>query len=357
MKRFLLILFAGALASGAAERITGGNGTLYIGGRPNRILVIDEATEKIVGEIRTRTGTPLGLDLSPDRKRFYMLNPMFEEVEVADIASRQIIDNFHLSEGNKKVRIRNMESDPTNRYLVMLTKTTTKLPDRFEIGPNTLQLYDMKEHKVARTIPWPKGEEREFAGMMFSPDGKFLYLFGDDIIVFDTKDYKEVDKWELSKPYEDGLGRINLNALDNLNEEPGFFTGIFTVQDPVTHRRIMGVARIDMPRKNIEFYPLGPATGVSFALAPGRKWAYGLHSEIGRYEFWSFDLENRKLRDRVEFPGRPRMSIRPSSNGKVLYIFTAGNTIDLYDSTTYKYMRTITLDTDMTTSLYVMPPR
>jgi hypothetical protein len=39
----------------------------------------------------------------------------------------------------------------------------------------------------------------------------------------------------------------------------------------------------------------------------------------------------------------------------VLYIHQAGNTIDLYEAGTFKYMRTITLDADMTTSLFVIP--
>ena len=42
------------------------------------------------------------------------------------------------------------------------------------------------------------------------------------------------------------------------------------------------------------------------------------------------------------------MSLKTSSNGKVLYIYSAGNTIDLYDAETYQYLRTITLDGDMT---------
>ena len=37
------------------------------------------------------------------------------------------------------------------------------------------------------------------------------------------------------------------------------------------------------------------------------------------------------------------------------YIYQAGNTIDLYDAATYKYLRTITLDADMTTELFVVP--
>ena len=56
-----------------------------------------------------------------------------------------------------------------------------------------------------------------------------------------------------------------------------------------------------------------------------------------------------------EFKGRPRMGLKTSSNGKVLYIYGAGNTIDLYDASTFKYLRTITLDTDTTTGLYVLP--
>src|SRR5207302_8134587 len=92
------------------------------------------------------------------------------------------------------------------------------------------------------------------------------------------------------------------------------------------------------------------------SLAPDRKRAYGLLQEIVHYEFWTFDLEHHKLATKMEFDGRPRMALRTSSNGKVLYIYQAGNTIDLYEASTYKYLRTITLDADMTTELLVVPP-
>ncbi|MBZ5728785.1 MAG: hypothetical protein LAP87_27870 [Acidobacteriia bacterium] len=341
----------------AADKLTGGNGTLYLGGRPNKIFIIDEATEKVTGEILCKTGTPVNLSLSQDHKRFYLMNIAFEDLEIVDIASRQVIDTFRLSEGNKKMRIFGYEADPLNRFIVLFVKTATKEADRFEIAPPALQVYDLKTHKVSRTIPWPKGEEREGVGMQFSPDGKLLYFFGDDILIYDTTDFKQVDKWELSRPIEDGFGRINFGALDDHNEEPGYFTGIFTVSDAVQNRRIMGIARVNLGQKSVEFYPLGPATGVSFTLAPGRKWGYGLHQEIGKYEFWSFDLANRRLGPRVEFPGRPRMSLKTSTNGKLLYIHGAGNTIDLYEASEFKYLRTISLDADMTTNLYVLPAK
>jgi len=359
LKRILVagvLLTAAAILVGAAPaKLTGGNGTLYIGGWPNKVLVIDEASEKITGAIDVTTGAPTRMIQSKDRKRFYLINAPAEQVEILDIASRKTIDHFSLSEGRKKVRIRNLIADPLDRFVIMLVKAAEKKADRFEISPPALVVYDLKAHKVTKTIPWPDNDEREFVNIMMSPDGKLLYFFAEDVLIFDTTEFKQVDKWELSRPVEEGLGRFDFGPRDVTYEEPGFYSGIFTVQDPVQNRRIMGVARVNLSAKQMDFWPLGPARQVGFSLSPDRKRAYGLLQEIGHYEFWTFDLEHHKLGAKTEFDGRPRMALRTSSNGKVLYIYQAGNTIDLYEAATYKYLRTITLDFDMTTELFVMP--
>ncbi len=349
------LLAVALTAAPAPARLTGGNGTLFIGGWPNKIFVIDEATEKISGAIDVTTGDPTRMVLSKDRKRFYVVNSMSEQVEIVDIASRKSLDHFTLSEGRKRVFIRSMVPDPLNRFVVLLTKTAEKKIDRFEISPPALVVYDLKDHKVSRTIPWPNNEEREFVSIMLSPDGRLLYMFADDVLIYDTTEFKQVDKWELSRPIEEGLARFDFGPRDVTYEEPGFYTGIFQMQDPVENRRIMGIARVNLNAKTLDFWPVGPARFVSFSLAPDRKRAYGLLQEIGHYEFWTFDLEHHKLGAKAEFDGRPRMALRTSSNGKVLYIYQAGNTIDLYEAATYKYLRTITLDADMTTELVVVP--
>src|SRR5947209_9842553 len=117
-----------------------------------------------------------------------------EKVEVIDIAARKTVDSFSLSEGTKKVRIRSVEPDPLHRFVVMLTASATKLVDRFEIGPPTLVQYDLGQHKIVRTIPWPNNEERQNANIMFSPDGKLMYLFTDqDILVYETATFTQTD--------------------------------------------------------------------------------------------------------------------------------------------------------------------
>ncbi|OFW27080.1 MAG: hypothetical protein A3H97_21350 [Acidobacteria bacterium RIFCSPLOWO2_02_FULL_65_29] len=356
-----LVALTGAFVSAQPQtpRLTGGNGTLYIGGYPNVIWIIDEATEKVAGTIQTKTGIPRRLTLSRDLKRFYNIDATNEYVEVLDIASRATIDSFRLTEGNKRVRIASLEPDPKHQYLMMITRTATRQRDRVEIGASELQQYDLKEHKIIRTVPWPDGQERDQANLMFSPDGKLLYFLGNEILIFETENFTQVDKWDLSS-LEEGLGQVSVTfggfgGLDSVNDEPGFLTTTLTVDDPVQHRRMMGVARIDLVKKDLEFYTMGPAGGVNFVLAPDRKRGYGLESTVGRYQFWTFDLEQRKVISRAEFDGRPRMSLKTSSNGRILYIYNAGNTIDLYDAATYRYLRTITLDGDVTTGFYVVP--
>ena len=340
-------------------RISGGNGTLYIGGYPNLIWIMDEATEKVTGTIQLKTGIPRRLTLSRDRARFYIIDATAEKVEIVDVPSKTTVDTFTLTEGTRRIRINSLEPDPTGRYAILLTRSGTKLRDRVEIGPATLQQYDLKEHKVMRTIPWPDGEERDNANLMFSPDGKLLYFLGNEILIFETENFTQVDKWDLSN-LEEGLGQVSISfggfaGLDNINDDPGFLTTTMTVEDPVQHRRMMGVARINLAKKDLEFYTIGPAAPVAFVLAPDKKHGYGLESSIDRYQFWTFDLDGRRVTTRAEFAGRPRMSLKTSSNGRLLYIYNAGNTIDMYDASTYRYLRTVSLDGDMTTQFYVIP--
>ena len=347
---------SGVASAQSTPELTGGTGTIYVGAFPNRILVLDEATEQVVDQITmTLDGPPGDLSLSQDATRLYMRDLTFEHIEVIDVATRRSIDTLTLSEGATKVRIRNFRAAPDHSYIILLTDSATKHIDRFEIAPRTLVQVDLDTHEVMREIPWPDDEEQIRVNMLFSPSGDLLYLFGQEIIVLDTDGFEEVERWQLSQLEESGLGRFDFGFRYDPNEEPGFFSGIFRVQDPVQHRQLMGMARINLAERDIDFYTLGPAERVSsFAVAPGRQMAYGLLSQIGHYEFWTFDLAGRQIENRQVFNGRPRMRLAPSTNGRLLYVYVSGNTIDLYEAATYRYLRTITLDGDMTT-MFVVP--
>ena len=264
-----MVVDAAAQRSAPSAKLTGGNGTLYIGGWPNRIFVIDEATEKVTGTIEVTSagppkgGPPRSMVLSKDKKRFYLTNSL-EDVEILDIATRKSIDRFSMSEGgNKRTYIRGMVPDPLDRFLVMVLKVVEKKIDRYEIAPPKLVVYDLKEHKISRTVPWPNNEERENVNVMFSPDGKLLYFFGDEVLIYDTTDFKQVDTWDLARPIEEGFGRFDFGPRDATYEEPGFYSGIFMIKNPVLNRDIMGVGRVNLTAKSFEWWPVGPAMQLS----------------------------------------------------------------------------------------------
>jgi hypothetical protein len=335
---------------------SGGNGTIYVGTYDKKILVVNESNLRVVDSIPISVGIPTSMILSSNRKRFYVLDPQFENVEVIDIAARKAVDKFTLSSGNTRVRLWGINVDPRERFAVVLVKTYTKKPDRFEIGKPTLLRYDLAKKAVTDTIPWPKGEERDGAQIIFSPDGEFMYFFTtDDVLVYSTDSLKQVDRWEYSRTlFEEGLGRLNFFFPNDIYEEPGFYTGLFRITDPVNRRTLMGVARVDLVKRAVDFYTLGPSEPVNFRLAPGRRRAYGLRQQVGNYEFWTFDLEGRRVARRTQFRGRPRMGLTPSTNGRQLYIHTAGPTIDVYDAQNFRQLRTVTLGADMT-GLVIIP--
>jgi len=347
-----MTLFAGTLAAQAIP--SGGDGTLYVGTYARQVLVLDEATMQVRDTIRTTVGIP-ELSLSFNRKNLYVSDPRNEKVEIIELATKRQIASFTLSNDSTKVQMWGFSLDPKERFAVLLVKTYTKQRDRFEIGSPTLLRYDLAKRAVTDTIPWPKGEEREGAQIIFAPAGDLMYfLTGDDVLIYDTNTLKQVDRWEISKTlFEEGLGRIAFGFPYDVYEEPGFYTGLFRTTDPVNRRAQMGVARMDLAHRQLDFYSLGPSQSVSFRLAPDKKKAYGIHSEVGNYQFWTFDLEGRRVVGKTEFQGRPRMGLVVGSNGSQLYVTTAGSTIDRYSTTDFKLLGTVNLGADMTNVILV----
>ena len=339
--------------------VVAGNGTLYLAAFPSRILVIDEASASVVDEIAVPHGPPRALVVSADRSRFHFVDTTFEHMTTVDVAAREVADSFTLSEGNRKVRIRSFRVAPDGETAILHVDAAVKLIDRFEVEPYRLLQVDLATHEVLRELPWPTGAASFGSRMLFSPDGEYLYFFDrEDILILEADTFDEVDRWSLREPIEPGMGRMQFGFDDDLlYEEPGFFTNLFTVHDDAQDRDLLGIARIDLPnREVVDFYTLGPPRPIQFALAPGRQRAYGLSSAIDHYEFWTFHLDERRIGLRRPIEGRPRMALDVSTNGEVLYISSAGNTIDFYDAETFDYLDTLTLDGDMTSGLIVMPP-
>ena len=329
-----------------------------MGSYSGNITAVDEASEK-VSKIPLKTGAPFVVRLSPDRTRFYVQSANQEHFEIVDVKKRQSLDSFTLSDARKHVRPYAFEVDPQHKTIMFVARTATRLIDRWEISNPEFIQYDLAEHKVARTIPWSAEFEPSYysTALRYSPDGKFLYVFGHQILIFDAATMQQVDSWDLSVPVESGMGRLDPSSLDESTDRPGFLTGVFVMRDAVQHRALLVIGQVNLMAKTIETFPLGPAPvggDVSFTISPDRKLAHVLHEQIGRHELWTIDMTTHRVVSRVPIPSRPRMQVRASSSGQLLYVYEAGRLIEIYSADASKKLRTLALDSDMMYGTFVI---
>ncbi len=355
------------LASFAFAAIASAQGTVFVGTWPHTIQVIDERQQKVVDKIELASGLPHSLDVSEDHKTLYAATLEKDGFEVIDVATRKATNSFSLREGNKQIRINAWAPDPEGKSIYILYRTAEKKTDRFEIDRTTrFGVVDLAQKKIVRTGEVPKDEEQVgfgFGGSMrFSPDGKYLYVFRNSVLIFDTANFKVVDKIELSKPDIPGMMNIGLGRTLSTIEEPGMVVGVFNSQDPIVHRNIFGIARFDLTRRTFEFAPVGPSAAgmTTLQVTPDRKKGYAVafngQGGTRRCEFWEFDLTNNTVTRKKEFDGRARFSFGISSNGKDLYIYGAGYDIEVWDAATLTLRNKIDLNAD-TVGLVVVPPR
>lgn len=355
-----------AIVSAVFAAFAAAQGTVFIGTWPHTVQIIDERQQKVVDKIELSTGLPDDLDLSEDRKTLYAATLEKSGFEVIDVATRKVTNSFTLNEGAKQVRFRSWAADPEGKNIVILYRTAEKKIDRFDVDRIThFGVVDLAQHKIVRTADVPKDEDQVgfgFGGnMRFSPDGKYLYVFRNSVFIFDTTDFKLIDKIELSKPQFPGMANVGLGRTLDSIQQPGMLISVFNSQDPHVHRNIFGIARFDLSERHFEFSPVGPATTgmTGLQVTPDGKKGYtvAFNGQGGnrRCEFWEFDLTSNRLARKQEFDGRARFSFGISSTGKELYIYGAGYDIEVWDAATMQLRNKIDLNADTTAGLVVIP--
>jgi hypothetical protein len=364
MRRFLSLFTAFAGIAGA--------GTLFLPAYPSQVLVFDESKGQIVDKIPLETGTPMSIRLSPDGKLIYVSTIDHNGIEVIDVATRKVINHFVLNTPTTQYRFSGGAPDPSGKYFYTVTKEIDQKPEHFEVGKPMYTVIDLEQHKIVKTVEVPREEaaarDFDYAGAAFqlSPDGKYLYHFGNVIEVLQASDFKEIDRIELAKPDFPGMQNVRVGGgfggdLDLANQ-PGQHLALFDSEDPIVHNKVFGLARFNLSTRQIDFNPIGPAPRgmAGFQVTPDKKSAYtvavsGIHGTKA-CEFWAFDLGTDQIAKKAEVPCRTRFTLGISSNGKKLYIYGAGFEIEVYDAATLKYEKTYDLNTDVTYGGIVVLP-
>ena len=355
-----LTLLLAAKSSPAADT---SSQLIFFGTWPHHVVVFDSAQEKIVDNIDLKTDVPRTLILSPDRKKIYALTLNDNAIVTIDVATRKVLSSFTLNQGNQNVRLVGLAPDPTGNYLYAIATIISKRMDHYDVDPAKFVVIDLAAKKITRTAAFPP-DEGTFGfrtAIKLSPDGKVLYLFRENILVFDTSEFKLLKKIDLAKPQVPDMENLSVNLLDDPNELPGKITSVFNAADGIIHRRVFGIGTVDLSNLSFDFTPIAPAPGTMtpLFLTPDRKTGYtvSITGDPGnrRCEFWAFDIASRKLIRSREFDGRTRFSFGLSADGTKLLIYGAGYQITVYDATTFEQRNDVDVPGDMTTNFVVLP--
>jgi hypothetical protein len=344
-------------------------GTLYLPAYPAHVLVFDEQKAQIVDRIPLSTGAPLGIRLSSDHKKIYVTTIDHNGIEVIDVATRKVTNHFVLNTGTKQYRFFNGAADPEGKLFYAVTKEITKFPEHYEVSKPKYTLIDLQQQKIVKTVEIPKEEEGTNQGdygagnMDVSPDGKYVYQFGEKITILQASDFKVVDHIDLANPYTPGMENIHFGGDLDLINEAGRHTAMFVSADPVVHNHIFGLGRLDLSTREMDYTPIGPAPAggiAGFEVTPDKRKGYavvttGIHG-TKRCEFWAFDLTADRITQRAEVPCRTRFTLGISADGNKLYIYGAGFDIEVYDAATLKYEKTWDLNNDVTYAGIVVLP-
>jgi len=384
MKRFkgLAVLLSATFLSVGAHA-----GTMVLGAYPDSLILVDEAKGATVGRIPLQTGLPTNMRLSQDKKTLYIITNTYSGIEVVDVASRKVINSFKLNspppphvfgknlaadrlaverpaQQQTRYRFNSGVADPTGKYFYTVITQIEKQVDRMQVGKPKFAIIDLEQKKVTKTFDIPREDESAFRGfgrgLEISADGKYLYSFGEKVMVVSTEDFKVVDRIALERAALDGMENGTFGGSLDTIREPGVYTSLFNAADPDTHLKTFGIGRFELATRKFEFTPIGPAPAAMAGLqvAPNKRDAYTVVSNgtqgNKRCEFWHFDMQTKVMKNKREFECRERFYFAMSQNGRKLYIYGASFDLESYDAATLRLEKTWDLENDVTMAGYAM---
>ncbi|GGN42598.1 hypothetical protein GCM10011349_05870 [Novosphingobium indicum] len=353
MKMFRLALAVlGATTAAASPHAA----TIVLGGYPDQIQMVDDASGEVVQKVDLKSGLPTNLQLSADGKRIYITTLTTGGIEVMDTATRKIIASHSLNTPMTRYRFSGGVPDPSGRYFYTVGKRIQKEVDLYRFSKPHFMKVDLKSGEIVKEVPFdPQDEGPGYnTRLAMAPDGKTLYIFQKKVLIVDTADLKVVDRIDLQKPDFAGMQGVGMGGGLETLREPGKYTSVFISEDPYIHNKVFGIARFDLTARTFDFQPIGPAPKeiAGLEVTPDGKDGYtvAVMGELGsqRCEFWHFELATNKALDKAEFPCRSRFYFSMSRDGKKLYIYGAGYDIAVYDAKTLKFEKDWELTNDIT---------
>jgi hypothetical protein len=342
MTRAILVTVLLAVPASASE-----TRTLIMGVWPNELRLIDEATEKTIGEIRLRYGAVTAYGRTPhtpDFRRLFYVTDRMEAVEVVDPEKREVVDEIRLSTPGRRVRILNVFPHPDGKVVMLRVVAVAMEIDRFETEDSEYVVYDLEKRQIQESFRLPKDVRTDFTSPLpFSLDRKTFFVFGKDVYELSASTHEVVSRIPLATPREAGYGP--LRAMELHSPEPGVYYSLVTTTDPVLKKSMSGVLRVDLLAHSSSSFEIGPKIDANvFALSPDGKTGYAGVKDLAK-----IDMEGHRIVAirRGFLQGRAASTLILSGDGSKLFVTGIGDEIQVVDPENLEWKRKISLGRDL----------
>src|SRR5260370_41593699 len=114
-----------------------------------------------------------------------------------------------------------------------------------------------------------------------------------------------------------------------------------------------------MLTRYVSYAPIGPALPMmGFMLSPDRKRGYSVmytgSGENRLTEWWVWDVPTHQVIKKAAFESRPTFGFAISTDGKKLYMYGSGSTIEVYDAKSLTPGKVIYVNKDLTTDIITL---
>ena len=170
------------------------------------------------------TGLPRSLRLSPDHKTIYVSTNDHNGIEVIDVATRKVTNHFVLNTPPTAIRMNSGAPDPAGKLLYASTTEITKEADHFDDRQAQVHHHrsgaaeDRQDGGRAPNAPAGAAGAAGGGGFEVSPDGKYLYQFGQQVTVLNAADFSVVEKIDLELPGGLPMENIGLGGMQRSAE-------------------------------------------------------------------------------------------------------------------------------------------
>ena len=171
--------------------------------------------------------------------------------------------------------------------------------------------------------------------------------------------FNQVGKIPLSKPSYPGASPLRLNATDDPYDDAAKVTSVFVSVDPIVHKGTLGLGTLNLTTREMNYTPIGAAFPMlGFMVSPDRKLGYSVMFNYSggsrRTEWWVWDLQTHQVIKTQAFESRPTFKFGISSDGKKLYLYGSGSTLEVFDAATLTSRKLLYLNRDITTNLVTL---